>query len=120
MHDGLHLFCLELKSVAGKSISFERTKKDKGTIHFHQIEYLKQSSVYKNIICGLIIDFRRTGNTWFLNIKQWDSLVESVSKKSFNEEDLLSYAAPLLIRKKKLRVNYRYDIQQFLQDVTHE
>lgn len=118
MFDGYHFFCLELKSVAGKSISFERTKKDKGVIHYHQIEYLKSCLNYKNIIPGLIIDFRGTGNTWFLHIDQWDGLITSIAKKSFNESDLLSYSYPLLISKKKLQVNYRYDVDKLIQDMT--
>lgn len=118
MFDGYHFFCLELKSVAGESISFERTEKDKGEIHYHQIEYLKSCSQYKNVIPGLIIDFRGTNNTWFLHINQLDMLINSISKKSFNESDLLSYSHPILISKKKLKVNYRYNIQQFIDDVT--
>ena len=118
MFDGSHFFCLELKTVSGKSISFERTKKDKGEIHYHQIEYLKSCLNYKNIIPGLIIDFRGTDNTWFLNIKEWDDLINPISKKSFNESDLISYSHPILISKKKLKVNYRYNIQQFIDDVT--
>ena len=118
MFNGSHFFCLELKTVAGKSISFERTKKDKGEIHYHQIEYLKNCSQYQNIISGLIIDFRGTDNTWFLNIYEWDTLINSITKKSFNESDLLSYSHPILISKKKLKVNYRYDVEKFIKNVT--
>lgn len=118
MFDGHHFFCLELKTVAGKSISFERDKKDKGVIHYHQIEYLKSCLNYKNVIPGLIIDFRGADNTWFLHIKEWDGLINSIDKKSFNESDLLSYSHPILISKEKLKVNYRYNIQQFIDDVT--
>lgn len=118
MFNGSHFFCLELKTVAGKSISFERTKKDKGEIHYHQIEYLKNCSQYQNIIPGLIIDFRGTDNTWFLHINQWDDLINSITRKSFNESDLLSYSHPILISKKKLKVNYRYDVEKFIKNVT--
>lgn len=118
MFDGFHFFCLELKTVSGKSISFERTKKDKGEIHYHQIEYLKNCSQYQNIIPGLIIDFRGTNNTWFLHINEWDELINSISKKSFNENDLLSYTHPISISKEKLRVNYKYDVGKFIQDAT--
>ena len=118
MFNGSHFFCLELKTVAGKSISFERTKKDKGEIHYHQIEYLKNCSQYQNIIPGLIIDFRGTDNTWFLHINQWDDLINSITKNSFNESDLLSYSHPILISKKKLKVNYRYDVEKFIKNVT--
>ena len=117
MFDGYHFFCLELKSVAGKSISFERTKKDKGDIHYHQIEYLKSCLDFQNIIPGLIIDFRGTDNTWFLHIDQWDSLINSINKKSFNEDNLMTYSQPILIEKKIMKVNYRYDINKFLVDV---
>ena len=118
MFNGSHFFCLELKTVAGKSISFERTKKDKGEIHYHQIEYLKSCLNFKNVIPGLIIDFRGTDNTWFLNIYEWDTLINSITKKSFNESDLLSYSHPILISKKKLKVNYRYDVEKFIKNVT--
>ena len=118
LFDGYHFFCLELKTVADKSISFERTEKDKGEIHYHQIEYLKNCSQYQNIIPGLIIDFRGTDNTWFLHIDQWDDLINSITKKSFNESDLLSYSHPILISKKKLKVNYRYDVEKFIKNVT--
>lgn len=120
MFDGHHFFCLELKTVAGKSISFEKTKakEDKGEIHYHQIEYLKNCSQYQNIIPGLIIDFRGTDNTWFLHINQWDTLINSITKKSFNESDLLAYSHPILISKKKLKVNYRYDVEKFIKNVT--
>lgn len=118
MFNGSYLFCLELKSVAGKSISFERTDDDKGEIHYHQIKSLKKFSEYKNVISGLLIDFRGTDNTWFLNIYEWDNLINSITKKSFNESDLISYSHPILISKKKLKVNYRYDVNKFIVDAS--
>ena len=118
MFDGSHLFCLELKTVAGKSISFEREKGDKGEIHLHQIEYLKSCLHYSNIVPGLIIDFRGTENTWFLHVREWDELIDSITKKSFNEQDLLSYSHSILITKHKLKVNYRYDVDKFIHDVS--
>ena len=51
-------------------------------------------------------------------IGEWDGLINSLSKKSFNESDLLKYCNPILINKKKLKVNYRYDINKFLNDTT--
>lgn len=107
---------LELKSFNG-SCSFERTKTDKGIIHFHQIESLKNFSQYKNVYSGFILDFRKTDNTYFLSILEWNQLADSISKKSFNENDLLSYCNPILINKKKLNVNYKYDIEQLLDNI---
>lgn len=110
------LWTLELKSVAGMSISFERNKTDKGVIHYYQIESLKKTSMHKNLCSGFILDFRGSDNTYFLPISQWDKLTNSIDKKSFNEKDLLSYTNSILVYKKKLKVNYRYDIERFLNE----
>ena len=69
---------LELKTFEG-SCSFERNKEDKGKgiIHYYQIESLKKFSVYENVCSGFILDFRKTGNTYFLNIDEWDKLIKS-------------------------------------------
>ena len=116
LYNGERLWTIELKSVAGTSISFEREKEDKGVIHFYQVENLKNFSEYKNVISGLLVDFRGSDNTYFLNIKEWDDLINSIDKKSFNETDLLKFANPVLIDKKKLKVNYRYNVEKFLVD----
>lgn len=116
MYDGDCLFCLELKTVAGKSISFERKKEDKGVIHLYQINFLKDFAKYKNVISGLLIDFRGTNNTWFLNISEWDILISPIEKKSFTESELIRYCSPILIEKEKLRVNYRYNVAKFISD----
>lgn len=110
------LWTLELKSVAGMSISFERNKTDKGVIHYYQIESLKKTSMHKNLCSGFILDFRGSDNTYFLPISQWDKLTNSIDKKSFNEKDLLNYTNSILVYKKKLKVNYRYDIERFLNE----
>ena len=109
------LWTLELKTFEG-SCSFERTKEDKGIIHYYQVESLKKFSTYENVCSGFILDFRKTGNTYFLMIDEWDDLANSIAKKSFNEDDLLEYCNPILIRKKKLKTNYHYDIDEFLNE----
>lgn len=106
---------LELKTFED-SCSFERTKEDKGIIHYYQVESLKKFSTYNNVCSGFILDFRKTDNTYFLMIDEWDDLINSISKKSFNENDLLDYCNPILIDKKKLKVNYRYNIDKFLNE----
>lgn len=110
------LWTLELKSFQG-SCSFERSKEDKGIIHYYQIESLKRFAEYQNVCSGFILDFRKSDNTYFLNINEWNKLIDGiVNKKSFNENDLLTYCSPILIEKKKLKTNYRYDIKKFLND----
>ena len=111
--NGQYLWALELKSVAGTSISFERCNTDKGVIHDYQIKTLKEFRTYPNVISGLLIDFRKSCNTYFLS---WDQLINSINKKSFNEQNLLDYSSPICIDKKKLKVNYRYNVVKFLHD----
>lgn len=112
MFDGELFYTLELKSFDG-SCSFERGKEDKGIIHYYQIESLKNFAKFKNVCSGFILDFRKTGHTYFLNIEEWDNLSDSISKKSFNEQDMFVYCNPIAIKKEKLKVNYRYDIEDF-------
>lgn len=104
---------LELKTFQGLC-SFERDKNEKGIVHYYQVEKLKEFANYKRVISGLVLDFRSTGNTYFLNINDCDNLISHIEKKSFNEQDLLEYASPILIEKEKLKVNYRYDVELLL------
>lgn len=103
----------ELKTFQG-SCSFERNKEEKGIIHYYQVEKLKEFANYKRVISGFVLDFRSTDHTYFLNINDWDNLISHIEKKSFNEQDLLEYASPILIEKEKLKVNYRYDVELLL------
>lgn len=111
-HSGL-FYTLELKTFEG-SCSFEKVKGENGIIHLWQIESLKKFNTYQNVISGFLLDFRKTGNTWFLFIDEFYSMIENLQKKSFNESDMLKLCNPLKIQKKKLKVNYRYDVEDFL------
>ena len=115
--DGDVLFPLELKSVSGKSISFERTENDKGVIHKHQIDYLSDASHFKNVIPGFILDFRSSEKTYFYFIGDFQNMINHITKKSFNEVDMEKYGQPILVDKRKLKVNYRYDINKLLDDI---
>lgn len=109
-------YTLELKTF-GDSCSFEREKVDNGIIHFYQIESLKKFNNYLNVISGFILDFRKSDHTYFLSITDFCNIEKNIKKKSFNENDMLKYANPIKIEKKKLKVNYRYDVEKFLQEV---
>lgn len=114
MFNGDFLYAFELKSVGTKSISFERDKSDKGVIHKHQIDNLQKFSTYKNIISGFILDFRLSGNTYFYAITDFLNMVNNIEKKSFNESDLFEWGNPIEIKKKKLKVNYKYDVKSLI------
>lgn len=112
------LYALEMKSVGTTSISFERTRQDKGVIHYHQIQGLKQFAQYKGVLAGFVLNFRHKDNTevcYFLEIHDFEKMIDSISKKSFNEKDLNKYN-PLIIENQQLKVNYRYNVSKFIQD----
>ena len=110
------LYFLELKSVGTPSISFETEKTDKGVIHEYQLDSLEKFSKYKNVVSGCILDYRLSEMTYFVEIIDLLRLIHTIKKKSFNEKDLYTYCSPIVIEKKKLKINYRYDINKFLED----
>lgn len=116
MFNGNILYTLELKSVGSKSISFEREKTDKGIIHKHQIDNLLKFSTYENVISGFLFDFRLSNCTYFCMIEEFINMINYLDKKSFNEKDLFEWCNPIKIEKKKLKINYRYNISKFLAD----
>ena len=70
-------------------------------IQNHQIEELARAARYPGIIAGLILNYRRIGRTWFVDIR--DS-----QKKSINPKDcaLIGTEIPGTL----MRVHWRYDI----------
>lgn len=116
MYNGENFYTLELKSVGTTSVSFERTKEDKGVIHKHQIDKLLEFSKYKNIVSGLLLDFRLSDKTYFCMIEEFINMIDNLDKKSFNEKDLCEWCNPIVIDKKKMKVNYRYSVEKFLKE----
>lgn len=117
MFDGHFLYTLELKSIGIKSMSFERQINDKGVIHKHQIDSLNKFALYRNVISGFIFDFRLSNKTYFCSIAEFNNMINIISKKSFNENDLLQWCNPLEIKKKKLKINYKYDVSDFIENI---
>lgn len=113
-------YTLELKTVGSKSISFEREKTDKGIIHKYQVDSLLKFNRHKNVISGFILDFRESGFTYFCAISDFMTLISSIDKKSFNENDLDKYGNPITIKKKKLKINYKYYIDKLMGDLMED
>lgn len=109
------LYALEMKSVSGKSISFERSKNDKCEIHLNQIDGLNKWNEYDGITCGFVIEFRQIETTIFLDISDFNKLTENINKKSFTIKDLddnmIRYT---VIMQRKIRTRYIYNIDYFL------
>lgn len=109
---GGKLFTFELKSTKDKSFSIQIENEQGKKIKKHQIESLKNSSNYKNVVSGFILDFR-CGGTYFLSIDRFLYFLNSFNKKSINEKDLILLNA-IKIEKNKIRINYRYNILKLL------
>lgn len=78
---------------------------------------MKKFSAYEGVVSGFFLDFRKTDNTYFLSIQDFEKMIEQISKKSFNEQDMMKYSNPIIIEKKKLKVNYRYNITGLLDTI---
>lgn len=109
------LYALEMKTVSGKSISFEKDKSKTKEIHYHQIQGLKEWNKYDGITCGFIIEFREIEKTVFIHINDFDKIMTLIPKTSFNYDDLIEYGINhTVIKQTKARTRYTYDIDEFL------
>jgi penicillin-binding protein-related factor A (putative recombinase) len=122
--DSLHRidYCLELKSVAQKYITYHTSKQDEddkksANIQWHQIEGLTKASEYDNVIAGFLLNFRLDSGEqllYFLNIKDFNKFRNETNKRSMNILDV-SLNGGIKINGKKLKVNYRWDLNEFLE-----
>lgn len=98
-------YCLELKSTGGTNISYSGASP---MIQNHQIEELARAARYPGIIAGLILNYRRIGRTWFVDIRDFQSYADASQKKSINPKDcaLIGTEIPGTL----MRVHWRYDI----------
>ena len=114
-YDGI-LFPLELKSTKYKSFSIQTSEEEKNKeIKYHQIQSLKEANKYENIISGFILDFREN-KTYWIYIEDFLLFLKENNKKSINTSDIEKYNG-IEISKKKLRINYRYDIKKMIIDI---
>lgn len=111
------LYALELKTVKGKSISFERTKEEKREIHYHQIMSLNEWAKY-NVESGFIIEFREISTTIYLPIEEFNKLITTIDKFSFNYGDICDNDIDYIIIPQKIkRTRYSYDVDCLMQRI---
>ena len=99
------LYLLELKSHKGKSIPFS-------AIRQNQVTELSKASTYQKVIAGFIVNFRDVEKTYFATAPKVEYFIAHEERKSipivwFEENGTL-------IPQRKLRVNYRYGVDEFL------
>lgn len=108
-----YLFLLELKSTKGTSFNFDGSSP---MIKQHQIDELTKATQYKGIIPGFVFNMRKYKKTYFLHINDFNKLVQSLNKKSINQNDIVNAGAIEVIGKIK-RVRYKYYIGEFIKNL---
>ena len=113
-HQG-NMFALELKSVAGTSFPFPKTKAN-GSPH-HQVEGLLEASEY-NVTAGYVINFRKYPATFFVPIETFAEYMLMSSRKSlpFSTAQELGIMLP----HRQLKVNFRYDLTPLIKAGKYE
>ena len=122
--DSLHRisYSLELKSTSQKYLAYhtceEDEKDDKSAmIKWHQIVGLTKASEYDNCIAGFMFNFRLDNGKqllYFMNIKDFNKFRQGTDKKSLNIIDI-SLNGGIKINGEKLKKNYRWDLNGFLE-----
>ena len=102
-----HQYCLELKSTAGTSISYDGPDP---MIKQHQVEALIHASRDEGIVAGLLLNYRRTGGTYFVPISSFNALRLESKRKSINEKDAMMYGIQIPSRLKSTRHAYDLDV----------
>lgn len=108
MFDGDYLYLLELKSTKEKSLPFSNIKK-------HQIKDLLWASKYANTICGLVVEFSELSECYFIEISQFKTFYDTTNRKSLPLQFCKENGIKIGVEKKK--VNSRFDIDRFIDDV---
>lgn len=114
-------YCLELKTAARKYMSYHTCEEDEkekknANISWHQIEGLTKASEYDNVTAGFLLNFRLDNGEqllYFMNIKDFNKYRKNSNKCSLNIMDV-SLSGGIKISGTKLRVNYRWDLDEFL------
>ena len=108
-------FALELKSNGGTSFSFSRNDKlEKGKdIKRSQISSLIEADSYYGTVAGLILNFRKYEETYFVRISDFYRFQNETEKKSINRDDVLKLN-PILIPQTLKKVKYDFDISSLL------
>ena len=110
-----NMWCLELKSTEGTSISFAGANP---MIKKHQREELMKA-YEKGCIAGLVLNFRKYPLTYFMPIQVFEEFAGNTDKKSINVKDIQDMIendveVPILISQELKQAHYRYAVDRFL------
>jgi recombination protein U len=111
MFDGNKLYIIELKSHKEKSIPFSALGNNPKKRE-EKIKELSKASMFKNMVVGYIFNFRDLGLTYFIKVAHVECFYFHGDRKSFP----LAWCQEngIELKGKKLRVNYRWDLELLL------
>lgn len=123
-YDSLHRisYSLELKTTSQKYLTYHTCEEDEkekksANIQWHQIYGLTKASEYDNCLAGFMFNFRLDNGEqllYFMNIKDFNKFRQCTNKKSLNIMDI-SLNGGVKIKGEKLRKNYRWNLDDFLE-----
>mgnify|MGYP003432732886 FL=1 len=96
------LFFIELKTTQGKSYSLNDSANK-------QLERFRKLGDHADAIKAFIINFREYEKTYFITTKDLEEFLKRTGKKSIRIDEC--HEIGVLISQKKLRTNYRYQIE---------
>lgn len=115
---------LELKTTKYKSISFEDVNcndDQNKMVHKHQIVGLTNFSHYDNVVPGFLFNFRdedrNCERTYYQRIEDFNNMISTIDKKSFNELDLLTSGNAIVVKGEIKKTHYRWDIKSLFNDI---
>ena len=99
--NGSLLLNIELKCHKGKSLPFDCIREKQNTM-------LIESSKYKNVVCGLLVNFSDVEECYFLNIIDYNVFLENTDRKSIPLDYFKQKGINVKLERKK--VNFIYDV----------
>ena len=108
---------MELKSSKENRFSVQTEDGKTGyDIKLHQIKSLTKAQQFDNVMAGFVLDFR-CGKTYWISILDFNDCLAETGKKSINAQDVENHHG-IIISKKIMKVNYKYDILGLLEKIT--
>jgi recombination protein U len=96
-----YFYLLELKTTKGKSYPLNKSA-------YKQLERFRDLGDYENVIKAFVINYRDYEKTYLVPTERLENFLRATGKKSIRMDEC--HEIGMQIGQKKLRVNYRYDI----------
>lgn len=99
------MYCIELKSTAGKAVSFAGSNP---MIKSEQVTALRKAHGTGGAVAGFLLNYRTVDKTFWMPIGTLEAFMAVTSRMSIGIRD--AERCGVRIPQKRLRVHYRYDL----------